>query len=152
MSCRRVAAGPGCPCRTPAQRCSRRRRRHPPRRCCIQCGRVLEDVAFSADVTFQKDAAGESTVVGQFVNESGVPRGIGRIHGGRVYAFQADSHEKAQQRGRQDIVQLVDQLSIRPREESVESGGWCSHAHAPACQPACQPACIHRRCHRRRRC
>lgn len=56
--------------------------------CCVQCGHVLEEVAFSADVTFQKDAAGESTVVGQFVNESGVARGIGRIHGGRVYAYQ----------------------------------------------------------------
>ena len=82
---------------------------------------MLEDIAFSADVTFQKDAAGESTVVGQFVNESGVARGIGRIHGGRVYAYQADSHERAQQRGRQDIAHLVDQLSVRPREETIES-------------------------------
>ncbi|KAL4445344.1 hypothetical protein ABPG77_011169 [Micractinium sp. CCAP 211/92] len=89
--------------------------------CCVQCGRVLEDTAFSADVTFQKDAGGESMVVGQFVSETGVARGMGRIHGGRVYAYQADSHEKAQQRGRQDIAQLVDLLSVRPREESIES-------------------------------
>ncbi|EFN55262.1 hypothetical protein CHLNCDRAFT_57908 [Chlorella variabilis] len=89
--------------------------------CCVQCGRVLEDTAFSADITFQKDAGGESTVVGQFVNESGVARGIGRIHGGRVYAYQADSHEKAQQRGRHEIAHLVDQLSVRPREESIEA-------------------------------
>lgn len=89
--------------------------------CCVQCGRVLEEMAFSVDVTFQKDAAGESTVVGQFVNESGVARGIGRIHGGRVYAYQAESHERAQQRGRQHISQLVDQLAVRPREESIES-------------------------------
>lgn len=88
----------------------------------MQCGRVLEDTAFSADITFQKDAGGESTVVGQFVNESGVARGIGRIHGGRVYAYQADSHEKAQQRGRHEIAHLVDQLSVRPREESIEAG------------------------------
>lgn len=54
----------------------------------MQCGRVLEDTAFSADITFQKDAGGESTVVGQFVNEAGVARGIGRIHGGRVYSYQ----------------------------------------------------------------
>lgn len=87
----------------------------------MQCGCVLEDIAFSTDVAFQKDAAGESTVVGQFVNESGVARGIGRIHGGRVYAYQADSHERAQQRGRHDIAHLVDQLSIRPREETIES-------------------------------
>jgi transcription factor IIIB subunit 2 len=89
--------------------------------CCVQCGRVLEDTAFSADVTFQKDAGGESTVLGQFVNEAGVARGIGRIHGGRVYSYSADSHEKAQQRGRHDIAHLVDQLSVRPREESIES-------------------------------
>ena len=89
--------------------------------CCIECGSVLEDVAFSVDVTFQKDAAGESTVVGQFVNESGVARGIGRIHGGRVYAYQAESHERAQQRGRQHIAHLVDQLKVKPREESIES-------------------------------
>ncbi|KAL4858728.1 Transcription factor IIIB subunit [Chlorella vulgaris] len=89
--------------------------------CCVQCGRVLEDTAFSADITFAKDAGGESTVMGQFVNEAGVARGIGRIHGGRVYAYQADSHEKAQQRGRHDIAHLVDMLSVRPREESVEA-------------------------------
>ena len=57
---------------------------------------------------------------------AGVARGIGRIHGGRVYAYQADSHEKAQQRGRQEIAHLVDQLGVRPREESVESGEWMS--------------------------
>ncbi|KAI8105592.1 hypothetical protein M9434_000176 [Picochlorum sp. BPE23] len=89
--------------------------------CCVDCGSVLEDVAFSVDVTFQKDAAGESTVVGQFVNESGVARGIGRIHGGRVYAYQAESHERAQQRGRQHIAHLVDQLKVKPREESIDS-------------------------------
>jgi transcription factor IIIB subunit 2 len=89
--------------------------------CCVECGSVLEDVAFSSDVTFQKDAAGESTVVGQFVNESGVARGIGRIHGGRVYAYQAESHERAQQRGRQHIAHLVDQLKVKPREESIDS-------------------------------
>lgn len=82
---------------------------------------MLDKVAFSVDVTFQKDAAGESTVVGQFVNESGIARGIGRIHGGRVYAYQADSHERAQQRGRQDIAQLVDQLAVRPREDTIEA-------------------------------
>lgn len=93
----------------------------PPRSCCTLCGHVLEDVAFSADVQFQKDAAGESTVVGQFVNESGVARGIGRVHGGRVYAYQADSHERAQARGRADIAALVDALNVRPREESLEA-------------------------------
>ncbi len=87
----------------------------------MQCGRVLEDVAFSSDITFAKDAAGDSTVMGQFVNESGMSRSIGRIHGGRVYAYQADSHEKAQQRGRQEIAFLVDALSVRPRDECIDS-------------------------------
>ena len=87
----------------------------------VECGSVLDDLSFSQDVTFSKDAAGESTVVGQFVNESGVARGIGRIHGGRVYAYQAESHERAQQRGRQHIAHLVDQLKVKPREESIES-------------------------------
>lgn len=90
-------------------------------RCCVTCGAVLDNFAISNDVTFLKDAAGESTVVGQFVNESGVARGIGRIHGGRVYAYQADSHERAQQRGRQEIAHLVDHLSVRPREETIEA-------------------------------
>lgn len=36
-------------------------------------------------------------------------------------APQADSHEKAQQRGRADIAALADQLSIRPREELAEA-------------------------------
>ena len=38
-----------------------------------------------------------------------------------MYAYQADSHERAQQRGRQDIAHLVDQLAVRPREETIES-------------------------------
>jgi transcription factor IIIB subunit 2 len=87
----------------------------------VRCGHVFEEVAFSADITFQKDAAGESTVVGQFVNESGIARGIARVHGGRVYAYQADSHERAQQRGRQEIAHLVDMLRVVPREETVEA-------------------------------
>jgi len=51
-----------------------------------------------------------------------LPSPRSRIHGGRVYSYSADSHEKAQQRGRHDIAHLVDQLSVRPREESIESG------------------------------
>lgn len=36
-------------------------------------------------------------------------------------ARQADSHEKAQQRGRYEIAHLVDLLGVKPREESIES-------------------------------
>ncbi len=103
-------------------RCTRSHLLSPPRTPLqVECGSVLDDLSFSQDVTFSKDAAGESTVVGQFVNESGVARGIGRIHGGRVYAYQAESHERAQQRGRQHIAHLVDQLKVKPREESIDS-------------------------------
>ncbi len=38
-----------------------------------------------------------------------------------MYAYQAESHERAQQRGRQHIAHLVDQLKVKPREESIES-------------------------------
>ncbi|KDD72637.1 hypothetical protein H632_c3093p0, partial [Helicosporidium sp. ATCC 50920] len=89
--------------------------------CCVQCGRVLEEGAFSNDVTFVKDAGGESAVMGQFVGDGGVARGVGRLHMGRLYAHAADSHERAQAKGRTEIAALVDQLGVRPREDSVEA-------------------------------
>ncbi|KAK9817299.1 hypothetical protein WJX72_012355 [[Myrmecia] bisecta] len=89
--------------------------------CCTSCGRVLEDVAFSSDITFSKGAGGESTVDGHFVSDAGAARGIGRISGGRIYGYQLDSHEKSLSKGRQEIAHLVDQLSIRPREDTTES-------------------------------
>ena len=52
------------------------------------CGVVLDDAAFSADVTFTKGPGGESAVDGQRVSEAGVARGMGRIAGGRVYGHQ----------------------------------------------------------------
>ncbi len=53
--------------------------------CCIYCGRVLEDMAFSSDVQFAKGADGEGEMVGQFVGESGQPRGMARMAGGRLW-------------------------------------------------------------------
>lgn len=46
---------------------------------------MLEDTAYSSDVAFTKDAGGDSAVVGHFVSETGVPRGLGRISGGKIY-------------------------------------------------------------------
>lgn len=57
-------------------------------RCCTQCGNVLDEAAFSSDVTFTKGPGGESAVDGQRVSEGGVARGMGRIAGGRVYGHQ----------------------------------------------------------------
>ena len=59
-----------------------------PRSACSMCGAVLDDAAFSSDVTFTKGPGGESAVDGQRVSEAGVARGMGRIAGGRVYGHQ----------------------------------------------------------------
>jgi transcription factor IIIB subunit 2 len=53
---------------------------------CAQCGRVLDEGAFSTDVQFVKGADGEGELVGQFVPETGQPRGLTRVAGGRTWA------------------------------------------------------------------
>ena len=58
-------------------------------RCCTRCGRVLDEVTFSTEVTFSKGAGGESTVNGHFVSEAAASRGLGRISGGRLFGYQA---------------------------------------------------------------
>jgi transcription initiation factor TFIIIB Brf1 subunit/transcription initiation factor TFIIB len=55
--------------------------------CCFNCGRVLEDTAFSSDVTFMKGADGEGELVGQFVGERGEVRGLQRMAGGKVWSM-----------------------------------------------------------------
>lgn len=55
-------------------------------RCCEVCGAVLEETAYSSDVAFTKDAGGDSAVVGHFVSDTGQPRGLGRISGGKIYS------------------------------------------------------------------
>ncbi|KAK9835222.1 hypothetical protein WJX81_006819 [Elliptochloris bilobata] len=89
--------------------------------CCTRCGRVLDEVAFSTEVTFTKGAGGESTVNGHFVSDAAASRGLGRISGGRLFGYQLDSHEKALSRGRAEVLQLVDRLRIHPREDSADS-------------------------------
>ena len=60
-------------------------------RCCTSCGRVLDEVAFSNEVTFTKGAGGVSTADGQFVSDVAASRGLGRISGGRLYGYQVCS-------------------------------------------------------------
>jgi transcription factor IIIB subunit 2 len=52
--------------------------------CCLQCGRVVEDIAFASDVQFQRGADGEGGMVGQMVGESGQAR----FSGGRFWPGQ----------------------------------------------------------------
>ena len=57
-------------------------------RCCTTCGQVLDEIAFSNEVTFTKGAGGISTADGQFVSDVAATRGLGRISGGRMYGYQ----------------------------------------------------------------
>jgi len=56
--------------------------------CCLQCGRVVEDIAFASDVQFQRGADGEGGMVGQLVGEGGQARGQARFSGGRFWPGQ----------------------------------------------------------------
>ncbi|KXZ48221.1 BFR protein [Gonium pectorale] len=89
--------------------------------CCVQCGRVVEDTAFSSDVMFSKGADGEGELVGKMVGASGEARGIGRFSGGRMWANGGDSHEAAVTRGRYEIMALVEALRISPSSEATEA-------------------------------
>mmetsp|Transcript_2661 Transcript_2661/g.6272 ORF Transcript_2661/g.6272 Transcript_2661/m.6272 type:complete len:605 (+) Transcript_2661:254-2068(+) len=91
--------------------------------CCTTCGRVLDDSVFSSDPTFLKTATGASQVEGNFVPESGVAPTLTRGPRGAVtLSFQSqDSHEKTLNRGRSEINELADRLSIRPREDIAAS-------------------------------
>ncbi|BDA42484.1 probable transcription factor IIIB 90 kDa subunit at N-terminal half [Coccomyxa sp. Obi] len=89
--------------------------------CCTSCGRVLDEVAFSNEVTFTKGAGGVSTADGQFVSDVAASRGLGRISGGRLYGYQLDSHERSLNKGRSEVAQLVDRLRIAPRDDTIEA-------------------------------
>ena len=89
--------------------------------CCTACGRVLDDVAFSADATFTKGPGGEATVDGHYVSDVAATRGLGRIAGGRLYGYQLDSHEKSLGRGRAEVAHLVDRLGVRPRDGAADA-------------------------------
>ncbi|QDZ20704.1 subunit Brf1 of transcription factor IIIB [Chloropicon primus] len=86
---------------------------------CTLCGGVLDDNVFSNDPTFLKTATGASQVVGNVVPESGLAPTLTRGPRGQVtLSFQSqDSHEKTLNRGRSEINELADRLSIKPREE-----------------------------------
>ncbi|GFR43136.1 hypothetical protein Agub_g4153 [Astrephomene gubernaculifera] len=89
--------------------------------CCMQCGRVVEDMAFSSDVIFTKGGDGEGEMVGQIVGAGGEVRGLSRYSGGRLWAVGGDSHEASVSRGRYEIVALVEALRISPAGEATEA-------------------------------
>lgn len=91
--------------------------------CCTVCGGVIDDAVFSNDPTFLKTATGASQVVGNVVPESGLAPTLSRGPRGQVtLSFQSqDSHEKTLNRGRSEINELADRLSIRPREDIAAS-------------------------------
>eukprot|EP00883_Tetradesmus_obliquus_P005675 jgi/Sobl393_1/16122/SZX78465.1 len=76
--------------------------------CCCACGRVLEDTAFSSDVTFMKGADGEGELMGQFVGERGEVRGLQRMAGGKVWSMRGDSHEVSLAKGRSELASMID--------------------------------------------
>nr|BCL66206.1 Transcription initiation factor TFIIIB Brf1 subunit [Volvox reticuliferus]BCL66274.1 Transcription initiation factor TFIIIB Brf1 subunit [Volvox reticuliferus] len=88
--------------------------------CCVQCGRVVEDTAFSSDVMFAKGSDGAGELVGQMVGANGDAHGIGRYSGGRLWAS-GGGHEAAVSRGRQEVVALVEALRISPSSEAIEA-------------------------------
>ncbi|GLC54447.1 hypothetical protein PLESTB_000864600 [Pleodorina starrii] len=88
--------------------------------CCVQCGRVVEDSAFSSDVMFAKGNDGGGELVGQMVGANGDAHGIGRYSGGRMWAS-GGGHEAAVSRGRHEIVSLVEALRISPSSEAIEA-------------------------------
>ena len=49
---------------------------------------MLDEVAFSNEVTFTKGVGGISTADGTFVSDAAAERGLGRISGGRMYGYQ----------------------------------------------------------------
>nr|BCL66138.1 Transcription initiation factor TFIIIB Brf1 subunit [Volvox africanus] len=88
--------------------------------CCVQCGRVVEDTAFSSDVMFAKGSDGTGELVGQMVGANGDAHGIGRYSGGRLWAS-GGGHEAAVSRGRQEVVALVEALRISPSSEAIDA-------------------------------
>lgn len=89
--------------------------------CCMGCGRVLADDSYSTEVTFTKGADGSSQAEGNFIR-SGQTSMI-RLAGaqGRVLGFQSDSHEKTLNKGKNEIREIAERLSIRPRDDIVQA-------------------------------
>ncbi|CAM6045963.1 unnamed protein product [Sphagnum compactum] len=89
--------------------------------CCTGCGRVLDDNVYSTDVTFTKGADGSSQAEGNFVRDG--QTSLLRIGGaqGRVLGFQSDSHEKTLNKGKYEIQEIAERLSIKPREDMVRA-------------------------------
>jgi transcription factor IIIB subunit 2 len=82
---------------------------------------VLDDNVYSTDVTFTKGADGSSQAEGNFVRDG--QTSLLRIGGaqGRVLGFQSDSHEKTLNKGKYEIQEIAERLSIKPREDMVRA-------------------------------
>jgi transcription factor IIIB subunit 2 len=85
--------------------------------CCTGCGRVLDDNVYGSDPTFTKTAGGQSQVEGNFVKDGQSSFGRLGAGAGRILGYQSDSHEKTIAKGKHEIVEILERLSIRPRED-----------------------------------
>ncbi|KAJ7281230.1 hypothetical protein O6H91_Y363100 [Diphasiastrum complanatum] len=90
--------------------------------CCTGCGRVLDDNIYSSDPTFTKGAGGQSQVVGNFVRD-GSFSSFGRIGigSGHLLGYQSDSHERTLNKGRDEIRDVAEWLSVSGREDAVNA-------------------------------
>ncbi|EFJ29645.1 hypothetical protein SELMODRAFT_410325 [Selaginella moellendorffii] len=84
--------------------------------CCTGCGRVLDDNVYSSEPTFCKGSAGQSQLVGNIIRSGQYSR-IGSDPG--YSGFQSASHEKTLERGRNEIGDIADSLSISGRDDAV---------------------------------
>eukprot|EP00884_Botryococcus_braunii_P010429 jgi/Botrbrau1/19388/Bobra.0338s0018.1 len=87
--------------------------------CCSECGTVVSDLAFSSDVQFTKDASGAAAPSAKFIKDGTTYSGrVGRD--GREYGPSVESHEKSIEKGRVEIVKLINSLDFREARESYE--------------------------------
>ncbi|BBM98857.1 transcription factor IIIB 90 kDa subunit [Marchantia polymorpha subsp. ruderalis] len=87
--------------------------------CCTGCGRVLDDNVYGSDPTFTKTSTGQSQVEGNFVRDGGNSMGRLGVSGGRILGYQSDSHEKTLNKGKNEILDILERLSIRPRDDTA---------------------------------
>ena len=88
------------------------------RRCCTQCGKILDDNVFSTDPTFSKTSRAahpgrRQLRPGERRHRQRRPKHEGRSH----FGLQVDSHEKTINKGKYEISKVADRLGIRPRED-----------------------------------
>jgi transcription factor IIIB subunit 2 len=79
---------------------------------CTNCGHVLEECAIVSEVQFSENAGGQSSVVGQFVPESGVPSYGGRCGPGFGNFGGKDSREMTLANGKRLISQTAQLMHL----------------------------------------